>query len=221
MRGHGNLLGLYVPGRSVLHSTSLWLKVLLSLALSVVVLAAGVPGVTAAGLVVSVLGLTAGARTSAVQLFRTVLPLSPVLGVLMTYHGFANGLVPAFVTTGNILVCVLAARALTLTTPGQELLDGVVFVSRPVKAVGGDPERFGLALAILMRSIPYLAGSLLDARDAARARGLERSVRASVVPVVISAVAYAHRTGEALAARGLGEHDHPSASDSPVHPARD
>ncbi|WP_026532646.1 energy-coupling factor transporter transmembrane component T family protein [Arthrobacter sp. H41] len=209
MRGHGNLLGLYVPGRSVLHRAPLWLKVFMSLALSAVVLAARVPELTAVGLVAASLGLTLGARTPAAQLFRTVLPLLPVLGVLAVYHVIANGLLPAFVTTGNILTCVLAARTVTLTTPGQELLDGVVFVARPVRVVGGDPERFGLALSILLRSIPYLAGSLLDVRDAARARGLERSVRASVVPVVINAVAYAHRTGEALAARGLGEDDRP------------
>ncbi|WP_026550440.1 CbiQ family ECF transporter T component [Arthrobacter sp. Br18] len=210
MRGHGNLLGLYVPGNSALHRTPLWLKVLLSVLLSTAVLAARAPEATAAGLAVVTLALTIGAHTPAVQLGKTVLPLLPVLGLLLAYQGFTNGPVPAFVTAGNILVCVLAARVLTLTTPGQELLDGVVFVARPVRAVGGDPERFGLALSILMRSIPYLAGSLLDVRDAARARGLERSVRATVVPVVVSAVAYAHRTGEALAARGLGEDDRPT-----------
>ena len=53
-----------------------------------------------------------------------------------------------------------------------------------------------------------LAGSFAEVGDAARARGLERSVRARTIPVVLSAVAYARRTGDALAARGLGDaHD--------------
>ena len=43
------------------------------------------------------------------------------------------------------------------------------------------------------------------------ARGLERNPRALTVPVVIRAVAYAQQTGDALAARGIGE-----AADPPV-----
>jgi len=40
-------------------------------------------------------------------------------------------------------------------------------------------------------------------RDSARARGLERSPRALVVPSIVQVVAYGRATGEALAARGL------------------
>jgi biotin transport system permease protein len=57
----------------------------------------------------------------------------------------------------------------------------------------------------MLRSIPFIIGAFDDVRDAARARGLERNLRARTLPVMISTVAYARQTGEALTARGLGE----------------
>ena len=55
----------------------------------------------------------------------------------------------------------------------------------------------------MIRSVPYLIGSIDDARDAARARGRDRNPALLLTPVVVGAVAYAERTGEALHARGL------------------
>ena len=57
----------------------------------------------------------------------------------------------------------------------------------------------------MLRSIPFIAGAYSDVRDSARARGLERNPRALILPVFITTVAFARQTGDALAARGLGE----------------
>jgi biotin transport system permease protein len=93
---------------------------------------------------------------------------------------------------------------MTATTPMQEIIDGVVAASRPVRRLV-DPEVLGLAIAVMLRSIPWVTGAFSDVRDAARARGLDRSLRAHLLPVVIHTVAYARSTGDALAARGLGD----------------
>ena len=207
MRGHGQLLGMYVPGSSLLHRTPLWLKAVLCVTLSTAVLLVREPAATAAGLALMLILLGLGARMSPLRLGGVLLPLLPVLGLLAAYQVFTGNPEAAFVLPGNIAVCVLAARLLTLTTPGQELLDGLVYLVGPLRRVGADPERFALALAIMVRSIPYLVGSLSDLRDAAKARGLQRSPRAVVIPVVVNAVAYAHATGQALVARGLGEYE--------------
>ena len=199
-------MGLYSPTRSPLHRAPLGLKVVLLLGVSGTVLVIHEWHATAGALLGVVLLYGFGARASVRSLLRTIVPLLPILALLGTYQGFANGLVEAFIVDGNLLVCVLAARLLTLTTPGQVLLDGVVSAVTPLRVVGADPERFGLALAIMVRSIPYLMGSVLDIRDAARARGLERNPRAMITPAVVNAVAYAHQTGQALAARGIGDH---------------
>jgi biotin transport system permease protein len=205
MRGHPHLLGTYVPADSLLHRAPLWAKVLGLLLPTVPVLVAGRWGLTAAALAAIALAYTVGARMQMRHLGRALAPLWPLLVILGGFQWIVTGPRFAFLVVGNLSLCVLAARLLTLTTPGPRLLDGLVRSARPFRFLGADPERFGLTVALMMRSLPYLVGSVQDVRDAAMARGLERNVRARVVPVVINAVAYAQRTGDALAARGLAD----------------
>ena len=57
----------------------------------------------------------------------------------------------------------------------------------------------------MLRSVPALLTTATEVRDAARARGLDRSPRALLVPTAVRTVARARATGEALAARGIGD----------------
>ena len=104
---------------------------------------------------------------------------------------------------GNVLLAVLAARLIIVTTRPAVLIDALVSAADRVPFVDG--ERFGLSVGVMLRSIPYLMGAFYDVRDAARARGLERHWIARLTPVVVRAVGFAQATGDALAARGLGE----------------
>lgn len=204
MASKAHLLGSYVPGDSPVHRAPLWLKFTGVLLASALVLTLQQLQVTTVVLLaVIATGLLAGLKLMTV--LRPALMMAPVLLVLGVYQWWLHDPVVAVVVVLNILSCVLAARLLPLTTPGQRLLDGMVSAAKPFRFLGADPERFGLTLSLMVRSIPYLLGSVTDVRNAAKARGLERSPRALLIPVVINAVAYAKQTGEALSARGLGE----------------
>lgn len=203
-RDSGGLLAGYVPGRSWLHRAPLWAKfvgvvaagaasfVLLDWRVSILALGAVVTAWLSAGL---------GIRRL-VASWKLVVPLA---AVLLAFQWWQQGPATAARIVANLLLCFVAAGLLTATVPLRDLLDGVAALARPFRRFGADPERFALAIAIMIRSIPVLAGSFAEVGDSARARGLERSVRARTVPVVLSAVAYARRTGDALAARGLGD----------------
>ncbi|WP_445154429.1 energy-coupling factor transporter transmembrane component T family protein [Arthrobacter sp. Hor0625] len=204
MRGHGFLFAQYVPGTSLLHRAPLWLKFLLVLACgmaSFLVADWAVAAVVLALLCAVFLGTGAGAR----RLFRAVRPVLPVLAMVGLFQWWQLGGPTAARIVLNILVCVVAASILTVSTPVQALLDGVASLARPFRRLGADPERFALTIAVMLRSIPFIAGAYADVRDSARARGLDRNPRALVLPVFITTVAFARQTGEALAARGLGE----------------
>lgn len=204
MRGHGFLLANYVPGDSLVHRAPLALKFLLVLACGLVSFVISDWRISAAVLaILTGLFLASGAGVN--RLWRAVRPLAPVLLVIGLFQWWQLGGPTAARIVLNILVCVAAASLLTATTPVQRLLDGVVQASRPFARFGADPERFALTIGIMLRSIPFIAGTFADVRDSARARGLERNPRALVLPVFITSVAYARQTGEALAARGLGE----------------
>lgn len=204
MRGHGFLIANYVRGDSVIHRTPLWLKFL-------VVVACGTASFLIVDWAVSLaifavmcgLFLLSGAGVR--RLLRAIWMVAPILLVVGLFQWWQLGVPTAARIVVNILVCVVAASVLTATTPVQDLLDGVVSLAKPFRRLGADPERFALTIAVMLRSIPYIAGAFSDVRDSARARGLERNPRALVLPVFITTVAYARQTGDALAARGLGE----------------
>ncbi|MFJ6310697.1 energy-coupling factor transporter transmembrane component T family protein [Pseudarthrobacter oxydans] len=204
MRGHGFLLANYVPGHSLIHRAPLALKFLLVFGCglaSFIVVDWRVSLAVLAGLCGLFLLTGAGLK----KLWAAIRPLAAVLVVIGVFQWWMLGAPTAARIVLNILVCVVAASLLTATTPVQRLLDGVVRAAGPFKRFGADPERFALTIAIMLRSIPYIAGTFADVRDSARARGLERNPRALILPVFITSVAFARQTGEALAARGLGE----------------
>lgn len=204
MRGHGFLLANYVPGNSFIHRWPLALKFLLVFACSLASFLV-VDWRVSLAVLAALCGLFLLTGAGPKRLGRAVRPLLPVLLVIGLFQWWQLGAATAGRIVLNILVCLVAASLLTATTPVQRLLDGVVAAATPLRRFGADPERFALTIGVMLRSIPYIAGTFADVRDSARARGLERNPRALVLPVFITSVAYARQTGEALAARGLGD----------------
>ena len=204
MNAHASLLGLYEPGEGWLFRLGTGVKYLLLLAVTIPPLAAGTWWVTAAALAV-VLALLWTSGVTPVRALRIGWVLWMLLAVMAAYHLISLNPTAAVVQSGNILVAVLAARMLTLTTSTPVLMDALARGLAPVRWLRIDPQQVALAGALMIRAVPYLIGSIDDARDAARARGRDRNPALLLTPVVVGAVAYAERTGEALHARGLPE----------------
>ena len=198
------LLGLYHPGTSWLHRLGPGAKAAgLAIVGVGVVLARGPQW--AAGLALVVVTVAASARLP----FRpTVRGLAPVLVVAVVVGGYQwwqrSWAVGAEVAL-DLVTAVLAAAAMTATTPADRMLDAVVRATRSLRRLGASPETVGLAVALMVRAVPALARTSAEARDAARARGLGGSPRALLVPAAVRAVGRARLTGDALAARGLGD----------------
>jgi biotin transport system permease protein len=193
-----------VRGDSIVHRTPLWLKFLLvagcGLASFLIV-----DWLVSAAVLAVMCGLFLLSGAGVKRLARSVWLVTPILAAIGAFQWWQLGGPVAARIVLNVLVCVVAASVLTVTTPVQALLDGVVALSKPFERFGADPERFALTIAIMLRSLPFIAGAFSDVRDSARARGLERNPRALILPVFITTVAYARQTGDALAARGLGD----------------
>lgn len=157
-----------------------------------------------AGCLLLVLLAAAAARIGPRAWWHSLRPASWILGLLAAYHLLLRR-DPAMAAEVllTVVTALLATRVLLETTPLPELLDGLVRLLSPLRLMGADPERIGLAIQIMLRSIPFLTGVLDDLRDAAAARGARLGPVGLAAPLVISAVAHGQRTGEALAARGL------------------
>ena len=202
--GWSGPLGLYRPGSSPLHRAPAGAKLVALAAVStLVVLTRGWPA--AVGALVAVLVVAWLAHVPP----RLGTPGSS--GVLVTvalvggYQAWAVGPAAGVEAGAELLTLVVAGTLLTATTRPDALLDAVAGAARPVTWFGASPERVALAVGLVVRSVPVLGRAVAESRDAARARGLDRDPRAVVVPAAVRAVGHARRTGEALAARGLGD----------------
>lgn len=210
MRGHAFLVAGYSSGSSVFHRMSVGVKALLLLLVAVVTLSSpllpepfSVTLTTAVLLAVVVCFRCA--QLPWARLRRSIRAMLIFLLLIAAYQWWQHGPLTAWQVIATIIAMVLASTIFTATTPVDELLDGLETLARPLERFGADPERFALTVALMLRSIPFVLGAFSDVRDSARARGLERNILARSLPVVIASVAYAKSTGEALAARGLGD----------------
>lgn len=197
-----DLLGQYVPGTSVLHRCPLVVKapVLLGLCLAVTIMR---QWPVSAGILALTLVVTAVCGLGVRRWVRSLLPTLPLVVILAAYHLIANDAARAADVVLSLLAVLGLSRLLIASTPLPRLIDGLVTLCRPLALVGIDPERIGLAVAMMLRSVPWLAGCVGDLREAAAARTVRVNPVQLLTPAVISTVNYAHRTGEALAARGL------------------
>lgn len=197
-------LGLHHPGETLLHRLAPAPKLGLLAAVGVAVLL--VRGPYGAGLVLTVVALVAvAARLPWRATVRALLPVLLTAGLVAAYQGWQRGPDVAVEVAADLVTVVLAATVVTSTTPADRLLDTITRAARPLRHVGLPPETVGLAVGLMLRSIPALVRSAVETRDAARARGLERDPRAVLVPAAVRAVGRARRTGDALAARGIGD----------------
>lgn len=197
-----DLLGTYVPGRSLLHRCPLALKAALLLGLCITVMvirewqfSLAVVALTALASVASGLGLRRWAASLRPLLFLVIL--------LGGYHLIVNGPARASSIVLSLLAVVSLSRLLISTTPLPRLIDGLVWLCTPLSWCGVNTERIGLAVSLMIRSVPWLFGCLGELRDAATARTIRVNPVRLVTPATIATVHYAHQTGEALAARGL------------------
>ena len=198
------MIGLYHPGSSPLHRAPAGVKLLaLLVGTTALVLVRSPAAVGVAAAVV--LTFVAVARLPAQLAWRQVWPLRWFVVVLVPLQWWTGGAPAAVVVVGTLIVSVLGAAVVTLTTRVSAMLDLIERGTEPLRRFGVDPERVALVLALTIRAVPVLAATAGEVGDARRARGLQRSPRALLVPLVVRTVRHADRLGEALVARGVDD----------------
>jgi biotin transport system permease protein len=199
-----SIIGLYVPGQSVLHRLSAGWKMLGLLLAMVALVAIAHPWQLGMAVLVVVLGF-AVARVPGRLVWRQLRPLRWLLLLVAAFQVVFAGWQAAVMVCGGLLVAMGLSALLTLTTPVTEILNLSQRLLRPLSRFGVDPDRVGLVLAMTIRCIPLLIGIVDEVSQARKARGLGFSPAALVVPVVVRALRSADAMGEALIARGADD----------------
>lgn len=195
-------LGMYAPGNSLLHRVSARTKMALLIAGGITVSFASSPWVLLA-VIAAELALNAYARISLVTVLRQLGSLAPLLAVVLVAHAWLDSWETGLLVDLRIAALVLAATTVTLTTRMSEMLEQLEALMRPARYLGVDPARVALAVSMAIRFVPLIAQKARLIKEAQRARGVERSLIALLVPLLIKTLQMADETAEALEARGL------------------
>lgn len=199
-------LGAYIPGAGPLHRLRPGAKLLglFVFATTVVVLRGTLPTAIALGVAI-LLAVLAGLRGR--DFWRVLRGFALVAVPLFAFQAWQQGWERGFEVVGDLFALILAASAVTASTAVDDMLDTVAWALQPLRPLGVHPERVAFAFSLVIRAVPSILEIARETQAAARARGLERSARARLVPMVLRSVAQAQLTGEALTARGIGDEE--------------
>jgi biotin transport system permease protein len=198
------LVGLYQPGRSVLHRVPVGVKLIALAVISVSIVVVRGPGTSVAFLGAAFVVVALG-RLQLRPLARASRSVVLIATIVALFQWWLSGRDRAIESFLDLVSLSLFALTISATTQVNAMLDAFVRAIRPLRHVGVDPERVALTIALAIGALPGTIALAQETRDAARARGLGRHPRAFVTPFVIRVVARAYETGDALAARGIGD----------------
>ena len=163
------------------------------------------------------------------QLIRSVRPMLYMIGLTIIYHliftardseplvtlfGFAiteGGLQQAAFFSLRLLIFVLVAYLLTLTSSPSDIAEGVTRLLRPLEKLRVPVAVIGLILFMAIRFVPILAEEFRAIRHAQLARGvtfggsvIQRTKKslALLLPVFVAALGRADELAIAMEARG-------------------
>jgi biotin transport system permease protein len=197
------MIALYRPGDSILHRMPAGVKLV---AFGVIAIAVSILGATPIGLAIAatltiVLYFVGGFGPR--EMLRQVLVIKWVIVVMLVTQLIFLTAVTALSNTGRVVVVVVLAALLTLTTRVPAVLNSVERGLAPLRRVGGNPAAVGLVLALTITAIPVIARFATDIREAQRARGVQVGPHTAIVPLLVLSLKHADELAESLAARGV------------------
>lgn len=193
--------GLYVHGDTPFHRAGAGLKMLLLVVFSTALfLVDSWPALVIATVLVTAGYAIAGLRPD--HGWRALRPVLVILGILFLVQLYLADLSLAAYVVLRFAVLILAATLVTLTTKVSELVDGLMGALAHAPA-WVPREKIALAIAMTMRFIPRLRENVREVRDAQRARGLDRSMVALLVPLIVRTLRDADDIARAIDARSV------------------
>ena len=195
------MLSLYVPGGSFIHRAPAAVKLLILLIGSAALFMVSSIPVHAAELVL-IAGLFHAARLPWRDTFRQLRTVLIFLVPIFLFHVFITDWVLGLETVLRILVLLLLAVLVTLTTRPTEMIDVLEGAIRPLRHVGVNPSKASMMLSMVVRFIPMMMREAQEILEAQRARGLDRNAIALLMPLLIKTLKMADDLSEAIEARG-------------------
>ena len=197
------MIVLYRPGTSLLHRMPAGAKVLVfaALVLAIALTANSVWTLPTAGILAISLYLIAGLGMP--TLLRQLYAARWIALVMLVTQVFFLPVLAAISNTSRVLVVIVFAALITLTTRVPALLDATERALAPLRRFGVNPAGIGLVLALTITAIPVIGGFAADIREAQRARGAPVRLQTFAVPLLVMSLKHSDELADALTARGI------------------
>ena len=137
---------------------------------------------------------------SRLTLLRPLLPFFVLIGALQVWF---ESWPAAIASTTRILLMILVASLVTLTTTMQAMVGTLQPLMRPLRLAGINPRAPALAVALVIRFVPVLLASWQEREEAWRARTGRRASIRLIPAFVAETLRMADQIAEALDARGF------------------
>ncbi|MFO1153163.1 MAG: energy-coupling factor transporter transmembrane protein EcfT [Rhodospirillales bacterium] len=193
-------LGLYLHRASPIHAIPPAPKLIVLAVAGVAVVATGNPW-PLCGLLAVVLSLFAFARLSVAEVLRPIRPTLWLVLAVVLVHGLLGNWQQGVVAGLRFAILVLLATLISLTTPVAAMLATVEGAMQPLRRLGVRPAKVALVVALAIRLVPLVFEEAGKVREAQRARGLERSLTALFVPLLVRMLRSANELADAIEAR--------------------
>ncbi|MBC7761936.1 MAG: energy-coupling factor transporter transmembrane protein EcfT [Candidatus Saccharibacteria bacterium] len=197
------MIGLYHPGSSLPPGIRAGARVLAlaALTLAIALTAGGAWTLPAAGCLTAALYLLAGLGIR--PLLRQLCAARWIVLVMLVTQVIFLPVPVALTNTGRVLIVIVLAALITLTTRIPALLDATERALAPFRRFGVNPAAIGLLLALTITVIPVIGGFAAAIREAQRARGAPVRLQRFVVPLLVMSLKHSDELADALTARGI------------------
>lgn len=192
---------LYRPGNSFLHAMRPGAKLLaLAAAGTGVFLLPGLPAILA--VILTVLAVYAATGLGLATAWAQLRPVLLVFAILFAAQVFIAGWLTGAFFIARFATLLLLAGLLTLTTRVSDMVAAMEVGFQVLRPLGLNPSKISLALALALRFIPVLAQITGEVREAQRVRGLDGSIIAVAIPVIVRTLRMSDAIADAIEARG-------------------
>lgn len=203
----------YVPGNSVIHRLPPGIKILsLALVGTLLFVFPLLPAVLSA--LAGIIALYLLACISPRMMFLQLKPLLWVLALIFVVQWWMVGWLSGVLVVARLMALLLLAALVTLTTRTSEMIDALEKGLFWLRFLRINPAKVSLALSLALRFIPVLAAITAEVREAQKARGLDRSLIAVAIPVIVRTLKMADDIAAALEARAYDPQLKRSRSDA-------
>ncbi|WP_305986487.1 energy-coupling factor transporter transmembrane protein EcfT [Roseibium sp. MMSF_3544] len=198
------MISIYLQGNSWLHKTPASLKLLAVAVASLVLFMVKSAWVFLPCLAV-VIGLYASLGRTGLRQLKLLRGLTFFLGILLLLHWVSGTFWEGVTVILRLIVLVLAANLVSVTTRMDDMLEAVMPLFKPLEWFGVSARRPALGVALVLRFAPYMMQVFSRLREAYQARTGAKNSWKLLPPLAIQCLRMSDNVADALRARGGSE----------------